>query len=66
RIAPTNYTETAGPGQWKVKGQNMTLGEWIKTDSNSLSPEGESLAQVSAEAADVVEAAVGSAEPPVL
>ena len=49
-----------------MKGQNMTLGEWIKADSNSLSPEGESLAKVSAEAADVVEAAVGPTEPPVL
>lgn len=47
----------SGPQAWKVEGTDISLGEWMKSGPTSHDRDAE-LAQVTAEAADVVEAAV--------
>lgn len=45
----------SGPRSWKVKGSNLTLGEWMNEDNAP-----DDLAQVTEEAAEVVDATVSS------
>ncbi|GAA0208900.1 GIY-YIG nuclease family protein [Corynebacterium riegelii] len=52
----------SGPKAWKVKGRNISLAEWVDTDSPRPAEESANLAQVTEEVAEVVAATVTPVE----
>ena len=53
----------SGPRFWKVKGTDVTLGQWMKEDTTPPAQTDAHIAQVTAEATDVIDAAVTSTSP---